>query len=230
MITLYQFSTSPFTEKVRRAFNYKGVAFEVHEVERAKVPEGQYADVSPTGKFPAIKWDDKVVWDSTDILYFLEERHPQNPIIPGSPRELGLAHAIEEWADESLYFYEMTMRLTWESNLDAALDEFSASMPQIPKDQLKQMIVQGVTQLTQAQGVGRKPKEQIITDLERHLTALEGMLEGRQWLVGEQLSIADLAVMGQLTALRYAKETNALLEGKPGIAGWIDRVNELAPK
>ena len=42
---------------------------------------------------------------------------------------------IEEWADESLYFYEMTMRLTW-GNLEAALDEFAATMPGVPKDNL----------------------------------------------------------------------------------------------
>lgn len=230
MITLYQFSTSPFTEKVRRALNFKGLEFDVQEVERAKVPEGKYADVSPTGKFPVIKSGDEVVWDSTDILYYLEKLQPAKPIIPAASRDLGLAHAIEEWADESLYFYEMTMRLTWEDNLDAALDEFSASMPHIPKDQLKGLIVQGVTQLTQAQGVGKKPREQIISDVERHLNALEGMLDGRQWLVGDHLSIADLAVMGQLTALRYARETNEMLAGKEAIASWIDRVNEVAPK
>ena len=54
MITLYQFSTSPFTEKVRRALNYEGLGFEVHEVARAKVAEGDYKHVSATGTFPAI--------------------------------------------------------------------------------------------------------------------------------------------------------------------------------
>lgn len=36
MLALYQFATSPFTEKVRRAFHYKGLDFEVNEVARAR--------------------------------------------------------------------------------------------------------------------------------------------------------------------------------------------------
>lgn len=100
MITLYQFSTSPFAEKVRRALNYKGLDFEIREVGRAKVAQGDYGHVSPTGKFPAIQDGDTAVWDSTDILYHLEAAHGGPSLIPAVARDAALAHAIEEWADE----------------------------------------------------------------------------------------------------------------------------------
>ncbi|MYF51535.1 MAG: glutathione S-transferase, partial [Gammaproteobacteria bacterium] len=179
MITLYQFATSPFTEKVRRALNFKGIAFDVHEVARAKVGEGAYKDVSPTGKFPVIVDDGQAVWDSTDIIFHLERKHLGPNLVPSDPREAAIAHTIEEWADESLYFYEMTMRLSWEHNLEAALDEFAESMPGVPKPQLKTMILSGVAQLTQAQGVGRKPRDQVVGDVERHLGVLNALLKGR---------------------------------------------------
>ena len=230
MITLYQFSTSPFTEKVRRALNYKGLDFEVHEVARPKVAEGDYQHVSPTGKFPAIQDGDRAVWDSTDIIHHLEEAHGGPSLIPSGARDAALAHAIEEWADESLYFYEMTMRLTWEHNLDAALDEFAQSLPSVPKPQLKTMIVQATTQLTQAQGVGRKPREQVVADVERHFQALDALLDGREWLVGDALSIADLAVIAQVNALCYAEEAKAALGRTSQVSPWINRVSEAAPK
>ena len=230
MITLYQFSTSPFTEKVRRALNYKGLRFEVHEVARPRVTEGDYQHVSPTGKFPAIQDGETVVWDSTDIVYHLEEAHGGPSLIPSCARDAALAHAIEEWADESLYFYEMTMRLTWEHNLDAALDEFAPSLPGVPKPQLKTLIVQAATQLTQAQGVGRKPRDQAVADVERHFQALDALLKGRPWLVGNALSIADLAVIAQVNALRYAKEAEAALGRTSYVSGWVGRVDEAAPK
>ena len=230
MITLYQFATSPFTEKVRRALNYLDIPFEVHEVARAKVPEGEYKDVSPTGKFPAIKDGDQVIWDSTDIIYHLEKSYVGKSLVPENARDAGLAHAIEEWSDESLYFYEMTMRLTWDHNLEAALDEFAKSMPGVPKENLRELIKHNVTQLVQAQGVGRKPREQIVSDVERHLCALEDMLEGRDWLVGDALSFADLAVIGQLNALLYAEEAKSAIEDKGNVLAWIERLNEVAPK
>ena len=229
MITLYQFSTSPFTEKVRRALHYKGLPFEVHEVARAKVAEGDYGHVSPTGKFPAIQDGATAVWDSTDIIHHLDVAHGGPPLVPPGARDAALAHAIEEWADESLYFYEMTMRLTWEHNLDAALDEFARSLPGVPRPQLKAMIVQATTQLTQAQGVGRKPREQVVADVERHFRALDALLDGRAWLIGDALSLADLAVIAQVNALVYAEEARVALRHTRHVSGWMSRVDQTAP-
>ena len=166
MITLYQFATSPFTEKVRRALNYKDLSFEVHEVTRAKVPEGAYAEISATGKFPAIRDGDVVVQDSTDILDYLDRTYPEKLVRPTDAREAALAHVFEDWADESLYFYEMTARLAWEHNLKSGLGEFATSMPDIPREQLKKMILEGVGQLTSAQGIGRKSRETVVADIE----------------------------------------------------------------
>ena len=90
MIQLYQFKTSPFTEKVRRAMNYKGIAFDVVEVERAAVPEGKYADVSPTGKFPCIMDAKQAVWDSTDIIHHLEAKNTDKPLVPADARDAAL--------------------------------------------------------------------------------------------------------------------------------------------
>ena len=230
MIRLHQFSTSPFTEKVVRAMNFKKLDFEIVEVDRMRVPAGDYADVSPTGKFPTIKDGDKVVWDSTDIVLYLEKTYPENPLTPENKRDAALVHVIEEWADESLYFYEMTMRLAWEHNLEAGLEEFAAGMPGIPKEQLRKMILDGVGQLTQAQGIGRKPREQVVSDVERHFKALDDMLDEREWLVGEQITYADLAVISQLNALLYAKEAQEIFARTANVQGWMDRVNAVAPK
>ncbi len=230
MLTLYQFSTSPFAEKVRRALNYKGIPFDIHEVARARVAEGDYEHVSPTGKFPSIRDGDAVVWDSTDILYHLERSYGGPVLVPPGSRDAALAHAIEEWADESLYFYEMTMRLTWEHNLDTALDEFARTLPGVPKPQLKSLIVEASTRLTQAQGVGRKPRDQVVRDVKRHFEALDGLLDGRAWLVGDALSIADLAVIAQVNALRCAEEAEAALQTTRHVLDWIGRVDGAAPR
>ena len=229
-ITIYQFETSPFTEKVRRALNYKGLEFDVHEVERMKARSGGYSDVSESGKFPAIVHDGKAVLDSTDIIYYLEEVRSEPALVPANRRDRALAHAIEEWADESLYFYEMTMRLSWENNLDAALDEFAKSMPDVPKPQLREIIRSASTELVTAQGVGRKSRERVVADVERHFEMLENLLAGREWLVGDALSLADLAVVGQLGALLFAEEARAAAEGKQAISNWVTRLDQVAPK
>ena len=230
MITLYQFATSPFTEKVRRALNYKGLSFEVHDVARAKVAEGAYAEVSKTGKFPALKDGDTVVQDSTDILEYLDKAYPDKLVRPSDAAGAALAHVFEEWADESLYFYEMTARLAWEHNLESGLDEFAATMPGVPRDQLKKMILEGVGQLTATQGVGRKPHEVVVNDIQRHFTALDTLLEGKDWLIGDRVTTADLAVVSQVNALLYAQEAQDCLAKTTNIQPWLERVDRVAPR
>jgi len=230
MITLYQFKTSPFTEKVRRALHYKGLEFEVHEVARASVSGGRYADVSPTGKFPALQDEHRAVWDSTDILYHLDARYGGPRLIPESPRDAALAHALEEWADESLYFYEMTMRLSWENNLDAALGEFAETMPGMTEEQLKPLILQSVTQLVSVQGVGRKPREQVIVDVRRHLRSIDALLDGHDFVLGSAPCIADFAIVAQVNALLYAEEARAEMTKTVRLEDWIARLDAIAPR
>ncbi len=213
---------------MRRALHYKGLAYSIHEVDRRAAREGEYSIVSPTGKFPSIKDGESIVWDSTDIIFYLEKRYGDQPLVPNDPRTAAEAHAIEEWADESLYFYEMTIRLTWEHNLDEALDEFAETMPAIPKDQLRQMIIQSTSELTSTQGVGRKPRDQIVTDVERQFQHIEGLLADREWLVGDRITYADLAVLSQVNAMLYAAEARVAMDNKRLIQPWIDRVNSLA--
>ncbi len=229
MIELFQFSTSPFTEKVRRAMGYKRIAYRVTEVERLQVPQGKYKHVSPTGKFPAILDGDKAIWDSTDILHHIDQNYDGPAVIPTNPRDAAMAHAIEEWADESLYFYEILMRLAWKHNQGPMIDALAASMPNVPREQLEAMVDDNVGKLVEAQGIGKKPREQILSDLDRHFGALDALLDGHDWLVGNTPSIADFAVIGQLTALLYAKEGNEALAQTRNVEGWIARLQDIAP-
>ena len=57
-----------------------------------------------------------------------------------------------------------------------------------------------------------------------------GRAASASWLVGDHLSFADLAVIGQLNALLYAEEARAALEGKNNISAWIERLDAVAPR
>jgi glutathione S-transferase len=229
VITLYQFSSSPFTEKVRRALNYKGLAFQTHEVVRVTVESGAYDHVSATRKFPVLTDGEATVCDSTDILIHLDAVYPDRPIRPTEPRQAAWAHVIEDWADESLYFYEILLRAAWEHNLDAALEVFAKSLPHVPPDQLKAAILAQATSLLQTQGLGRKPVEQVKADVVRHFSALDAMLEGREWLVADHPASADFAVAGQVGALMFAEEARAALSRTRNVEAWRARLDDVAP-
>ncbi|PKP98372.1 MAG: hypothetical protein CVT74_11215 [Alphaproteobacteria bacterium HGW-Alphaproteobacteria-13] len=227
MITLYQFPTSPFCEKIRRILHFKRIAFSIVDVPRVAVAD--YASVSPNGKFPAIDHDGQAVQDSTDIAHYIERHFPTPPLIPEDPREAALCHVIEDWADESLYFYELVMRLGWESNAVRSVPAFARTMPGLSDEEVLSRLLLGVRAITQPQGLGRKAEAEIVADVERHIAALNAMLEGRDWLAGSRISLADIAVTSQIQALRGAQEATAIIDSFPRIGKWEERVAGLAP-
>ena len=114
MITLHQYHLSPFNEKIQRMLNHKGIPFEERYWtlgERKKVRA-----LNPTGKLPALQNGERVVCDSTDVAHYIEQNFPQKPLIPSDPRLRAQVHVLEDWADESLYFYEMHLRFTTPGN------------------------------------------------------------------------------------------------------------------
>ncbi|MBX5133852.1 glutathione S-transferase family protein [Rhizobium lentis] len=56
--------------------------------------------------------------------------------------------------------------------------------------------------------------------LRRPFAALEGHLAGRQWIVGERFTVADLNIA---EVLRYAQSETDLFDMHPNIKAWIER-------
>ena len=227
MITLYQFKSSPLCEKVRRIMNYKGVPFEIHEVDRMQA--AALKDVSPFGKFPAIKDGDTPVCDSTDIAYHLEENYPQKPLVPSDEKLRAQMHIVEDWADESLYFYEITMRASWESNARRSIKKFMETMPAGVTEELAlAMILSGSQQLVAAQGLGRKTREQIIADARRHIQSIAALVGDNGWMVGDAITLADISVIAELRCLLDASEAFDIVKEYPQVTAWMARVDAVA--
>jgi len=224
MIVLHQFEISPFCDKVRRILHVKGEPYEVREVP----PSRAVIDVrriNRIGKLPTIEDGSRLVADSTEIAYYLEERFPEPPLLPKHPLERALVHVLEDWADESLYFYEMTLRFALPHNrrrwLPVLTKYDSAWFQRIAPFVMPLIFHRRV----RTQGIGRKPTEAIIADVERHVRAIDGLVGDGQWLVGSALTLADIAVFVQLFCIRGSDAGARVVAAHPRVAAWMDRVD-----
>ncbi len=224
MIVLHQLEMSPFCDKIRRALAWKRISYEIHEVPLLEAMTSYRKKVNPIGKVPALEVDGHVVADSTDIAHFLEERWPERPLLPRDPAERALCHFLEDWADESLYFYEMRLRFTFARNRARSLDRLLAHDPALMRSFGPPVAARAVRKQCEAQGVGRKPEDVVLRDVERHLDALAAWLAGKSWLVGSALSLADLAVYAQLHCIDDSAEGHALVAKRPAVVDWMGRV------
>jgi glutathione S-transferase len=225
MITLYQFEISPFCDKVRRILNVKRVPYTIEEVPPSKTLS-VVRKLNPSGKLPFLRDESgHVVADSTDIAYWLEERYPEPKLVPDDPRERALCHVLEDWADESLYFYEMRLRFTLPHNARRFIPElvkYERSLVQ----KLAPLAMPIVLRRTvAAQGVGKKPLAVVLGDVERHLDAIAGLLSGgNDWLVGDRMTLADVSVFAQLFCIRASDEGGRMVTARPAVAAWMARV------
>ena len=222
MLTLHQYNQSPFNQKIQRMLNYKGVPFE--EVYWRIADRGKVLKISPSGKLPALEHDGQVVVDSTDMAYYIEQAFPERPLIPTSPRQRGLVHALEDWADESLYFYEMVLRFTTPGNSERNTPKLIENEAPVLRWLLKRMIPRLLRKATANQGIGRKSIEQLTADTRRHIEAVSNMLGQEDWLVANRLTLADLAVYAMFQCFRDADFVAAMLEEYPAVTAWMARI------
>lgn len=231
MLTLYQFEISPFCDKVRRILNVKNIPYRIEEVPPSKTLS-VVRKRNPAGKLPFLLDDaGNVVADSTDIAHWIEQRHPEPRLVPADPRERALCHVLEDWADESLYFYEMRLRFTLPHNARRFIPELvkyeSALVQKIAPLAMPMVLKRTVA----SQGVGKRPLDVVLRDVERHVDALQGLLAGgREWLVADHLTIADVSVFAQLFCIRAADEGGRMVAARPGVAAWMERVDRATAK
>ena len=225
MYKLYQFEISPFCDKIRRALRYKKVPFETVDVAVTTAPL-VVRRLHGAGKLPCLEMDGRLVADSTDIAEALEEAHPEPRLFPVDPRERALAHVLEDWADESLYFYEIRMGWGDREVRRSLLPRLLARDP-APLAALARLVVPFALRRTaSSQGIGRKTDEAVTRDVQRHVASLDAMLEGRSFLIGDALTIADVAVFAQLVCVARAAPAAHMIEAARNVSAWLDRVDE----
>ncbi|EXE78976.1 glutathione S-transferase, C-terminal domain protein [Acinetobacter baumannii 83444] len=74
------------------------------------------------------------------------------------------------------------------------------------------------------QGLGRMKAENVEEEFIRHLDRIEQVLSQSEWLVGENQTIADIAVVAQLgEVIRTSKKFGKEILDRPFMAEWYKK-------
>jgi glutathione S-transferase len=205
--------------KVRAILDYKAVPYE------RVTPLGstmlRLRRRGKTGKVPAVEIDGELIVDSTDIAYAIDEKFPDPPLLPADARERGLCHALEDWADESLYFIGLYYRWYEAEGRKPVPAAFGKSVSGriLYRYYLRMILAQ-----VRGQGTLRKTQEHVRRDLERHLDAIEGMLAVRPYLLGDRPYLCDFALWGQLNYLNLTPVGGEAIKPRQAIGSYIVRL------
>jgi glutathione S-transferase len=127
-----------------------------------------------------------------------------------------------------LYWYGVyeQRRVTKSDVVDRA---YFADLPAAVQEAAAERIAADVEENLSRQGIGRYPAGKVKADVRRGLDSLCVLIDAQGYLAGSTLSLADLAVFGQLH--RRLAGSNPWLETeiakRPSITAWLERVDRL---
>jgi glutathione S-transferase len=194
---LYIHPASPFVRKVQMTALLLNIELETHFVDlfTGAGQTEEFLRINPNGKVPALVDGDFALWESNAIVQYLAASVAENPIAPRDAR----SHAdVLRWQ-----FWES-------SNWSPACAIF------VYENVLKPMLGKGEADPEEI----RKGEEKF----HRFAKVLDDHLASRSWLVGENLTLADVSVASMLM---YAEAGRYPLENYAHIHAWFGRIQQL---
>lgn len=175
MRTLFHLWLSPQCRKIRLQLATKGLDFEM-KVEKVWDRRPEFLAMNPAGSVPVlVEPDGSVVAAHGAIAEYLEEVYPEHCLIGSNPLERAEVRRLVSWFDEK-FGSEVTDNLVEEKIMKRFL------------------------------GMG-EPNSSAIraghANIHLHLDYISWLVERRNWLAGDDFSLADIAAAAHLSAVDY---------------------------
>ena len=173
MLRLHHHPLCPFSRKVRVALREKGLAAEL--VEAAPWEDEGFLQLNDAGEVPVLEDDGLVVADSNAIVEYLEEGYPEQTLFGRSLEQRSETRRLVAWFD--VKFRREVTDLLWGEKL--------------------------MRRLKRVGGPNSEALRWGTTNLREHLGYVEYLYEGRRWLSGDDMTMADIAAAAHLSVLDY---------------------------
>ena len=104
-LTFYCGSGSPYAWKVWLTLEHKRIPYDFRllSFDRGDLRTPEFRAVNPRGQVPAIVDDGFALWESMAIVEYLEERYPQQPLMPRDAAARATVRRLMLEADNHLY-------------------------------------------------------------------------------------------------------------------------------
>jgi glutathione S-transferase len=194
---LYMNKLSPNVRRVRIVAAAAGIELEEQSLDFAKGEHKspEYLAINPNGAVPALVDGDFILTESRAMMQYLAAKKPESRLLPSDEAERA----------------DVTRWQFWDAS------HFSPNAATIAFERL----------LKPMMGLGEPDTSKInvaVTNWRRFAAVLEKRLDGRTFIVGNALTIADLTLA---SSLMYAKQSELPLADFPRLAAWFGRISEL---
>ena len=197
---LYQIPFSHNCVKARHVLDLKGIDYEAVNINPAL--RGDVKRVSGQELVPVLVDGEETVSGSTPILLYLEQRHPDPPLLPDDSRQRAECVVLMDWADGT--FMARVRRLAYFQGVStpSRLGElFFPAMPAPARAVAGRIAARILRWRFGISAERNRSDEEAVRAAAR--TAVD-RLAGAAHLVGDRLSLADVTLAAMTAPLQYA--------------------------
>jgi glutathione S-transferase len=227
MLELYHHGSSACAAKVRFALAEKGLGWSGHYVDilagEQFAPE--FLALNPKAVVPVLVHDGRAIPESTVICEYLDDVFTDCPIYPSDPLDRARVRIWAKGVDEELHpacsavTYIASHRHTILRNGAGSFEDFlaqGATEGMAARTRKWQWIQQGL------EAPGAAEQARVYRDF---LQRMEDALWEKDWLVGDALTMADIAMAPYLFRLESLSMEAIWAEGRlPRVAAWYARI------
>jgi glutathione S-transferase len=224
MMILHHGWRSSASRRVRLCLEEKGLAYESHVVDMAKLEHHspEYLKINPNGVIPTLIHDGRPLHESGTICEYLDETYPDPPLRPDAPYERAL---MRNWIRHIDGLIGNLIIFNWQHHLAKAAskwsdEELAEKLRNIPSKERQEAWLR----------VARKPYTEEERDAARAklvqlLDRMEGTLQASGWLVGSAYSIADIAAVPFVKRIDEEIAPDEVTEKKhPRVTDWWNNI------
>lgn len=174
MVLLIHHPVSPFSRKIRMLMAEKKMLFVLKEEEPWNLSDDVYK-LNPAGSLPIFVFDGNVIAGNYAISEFLEEISNENPVLPKDAKQRAEVRRLTEWFDDK--FYREVYR-------------------HIVSEKIVRRFANGGAPDSKALNIG-------LNNLAFHMEYIDWLAERRNYLAGEEFSLADITAAAHLSIIDY---------------------------
>jgi len=194
---LYHNPLSPNVRRVRLTAAVLGITLEekLLDFSKGEHKNPEYLALNPNGAVPTLVDGDFVLTESRSIMQYLAAKKPDSGLLPQDEAARADVTRWQFW--DAAHFSPQLGTLTFEK-------------------MIKPMM-----------GLGEPDSAKLndaLNNFRRFAAVLNERLEGRQYVVGNGLTLADLTLA---SSLMYAKQTEVPLAEFPNVQAWLGRITAL---
>lgn len=226
MLELYNFSQSTCSQKVRICLAEKGLEW----TDRRLVSKNHdhlsdwYLKLNPNGVVPTLVDDGRPIFESSVILQYIDQTHPEPSLVPADVYDQAQMRAWLTYVDMVI-----TPAARYPSfQFGGLLKKFQAMSEEefAAKTRARPVKSAFYKKMNKDTGFGEAELGEAYNDVRRTAARMDRLFDeyGGPWLMGRQYTIADIAVAPLIDRIEDLGLELLWEEDHPWVGGWLKRI------